>query len=168
MARCKACNGTGRMNAQGGAAYGSADDFMQCSRCHGFGFVDGPGPVRKGSRRSTTRTGRGNASGNGALGVIVALGLGYLGIKWFGQNQQSITNALWYYVLLPIAAVLAAVAAFFLLRFLWRCGRWTLDGLVRHAFNLMVLTYLGAIFWAIVLGVVATLAGPHRNGHSAG
>jgi hypothetical protein len=151
MSRCKACNGTGRINASGGAAYGAADDFMQCQRCQGFGYVNEPARIRKGPRGSS------GGSGGGALGAIVLLGLGYAGLQWIGKNQQSIANALWYYVLLPIAALLCAIAAFFLLRFLWRCGRWSLDGLVRHAFNLAVLTYLSWFFWMLVVAVAVAV-----------
>lgn len=145
------------MNAAGGAAYGAADDFMQCPACHGFGHVDsGSFGGGRGNRRSRGAARGGNSQGS-SFGVILLLGLGYFAFKWLGDNKQVVTDALWTYVVLPIGALVAAVAAFFLLRFLWRCGKWSIDGMLRYGFNFVVLTFFSAAASFVILGAVVAI-----------
>ncbi len=159
--RCPACNGTGRMNSVGGAAYGSADDAMQCPRCHGFGRIDGPmGGGKRATRgsRVSSRGGSSQGSLGNLIGAVVIFGLLYTAYNWVSENLNSITEALWYYVVLPISALLSTIVAFLLLRFLWRCGRWSVGGLIRQTINLVLLFIAAWFFWVIIFVLIIDLA----------
>jgi len=62
--------------------------------------------------------------------------------KWIESNKQTISEALWLYIAMPLAVIAGFVAAFLLVRFLWRCGQWTVGGFFRYLFNLAAFFYL--------------------------
>ncbi len=126
---------------------------MQCSICHGFGYVD-DGPRKSRSKRPTRaarsggRRGGKTSQGGGIVAPIIFL-VGIFIFQWIRDNSQAISDGLWIYVVRPGAALLIAIIFFFLMRFLWRCGKWTAAGFIRYAFNFGILTFFCLALYAL-------------------
>lgn len=148
MAQCKTCNGTRRINAAGGPAYGATDDFMQCPACHGTGFTDNPGVGR---RRSGHRSRAGpSSSSKGSSPIRLALIFAAVGaFQWVSENQQAVSQAFWTYVVPPVAAIVTLL----LLRFLWKCGDRSVGGFIRYLFNALIFLMVSLFFWPVVYAI---------------
>lgn len=151
MPRCKTCNGTRRINASGGAAYGAADDFMQCPACHGTGFTDSPRSSRR--RPSGQRSGAARTSKGSPIVPIALVFVGVAAFQWVSDNQQAISQAFWTYVAPPAVAI----AILFILRFLWKCGDRSVFGFIRYLFNTLIFFMFGLFFWPAVYAIAISV-----------
>lgn len=148
MPRCKTCNGTRRINASGGAAYGAADDFMQCPACHGFGFTDAPIDSRSQSRQRSRRAPSSSSKG-GVILPMVFIFAAVGAFQWVSENQQAISEAFWTYVAPPTAVI----ATLLLVQFLWKCGGRSVGGLIRYFFNALIFLIFSFYFWSVASAI---------------